>query len=84
MPTCMAPNGDAAESQTYQLLRLLVPLITYPWCHPWKVLLLVSMIFSHRPEETILFVIVKARLHFIFFLFLRALKEYFLLTYGIK
>ena len=37
----------------------------------------------HRPEEAILFVMVKACLHYESFLFLRALKEYFLI-YAMK
>ena len=46
-----------------------------------KQFILVTVAFSHRPEEATLFVMVKACLQFTFFLFTRALKEHFLLLY---
>ena len=39
------------------------------WCHLWQVLILVSITFSHRPKEAMLFAMVKACLDWNNFLF---------------
>ena len=54
----------------------MVPSMVSINCHKYNI--------SHSPEEAMLFIIVKARLQFKNFLFIKALKEYFHLMWGIK
>ena len=56
-----------------------LPLFAHIWSHLRYVLTLVSITFSNRPDEAMLFAMVKAYLHTNNPLFNRKLKEYLLL-----